>query len=97
MAISMARSRRGGPIWPSGNALLLRPFCGQRRFPMAIVGYGRSHRAHLPAACQRRLQYFGVAPDAWGVLFALDGGGRRCTLHSADPQYTAVFAPAAHA
>ncbi|QKW17603.1 hypothetical protein [Verrucosispora sp. NA02020] len=31
-----------------------------------------------------------------GLLFAVDGWGRRWTLYCLDPDYAALFAPAAH-
>jgi hypothetical protein len=64
---------------------------------MAIVGYGRIRHPDLPGRSRRSLQRFvETAPDEWGLLFVRDGRDRRWTLYSADPQYTAMFAPAAH-
>jgi hypothetical protein len=64
---------------------------------MTIVGHGRIHHAHLPADSRQRLyELAGATPQEWGLLFVLDGHQRRWTLYSADPDYTTMFAPAAH-
>ena len=64
---------------------------------MTIVGQGRIRHHDLPERSRRRLQRFAdPAPDEWGLLFVRDCRDRRWTLYSADPQYTAMFAPAAH-
>jgi hypothetical protein len=69
----------------------------QPSFPMTVVGHGRVHHAHLPAESQRRLhELTGICPAEWGLLFVLDGRGCRWTLYSSDPEYTVLFAPAAH-
>ncbi|MFS8204936.1 hypothetical protein ACLVWQ_40470 [Streptomyces sp. CWNU-52B] len=36
-----------------------------------------------------------TAPSTWGLLFVTDARGRRWTLFSPDPEYTAMLAPAA--
>lgn len=75
-------------LWPPGTP----------RFPLTVAGHGRIGHAYLPAAHQRRLHVLTeTAPPArWGVLFVIDGRGRKWTLYSPDPDYTALFAPAAH-
>jgi hypothetical protein len=73
-------------LWPPGTP----------RFPLTAAGHGRIGHAYLPAAHQRRLHLLTeTAPPAqWGVLFVLDGRGRKWTLYSPDPDYTALLAVA---
>lgn len=68
---------------------------GDPTFPMTVVGHGRIDHAYLPGP-ERLIELAGGAPEAWGLLLVLDGRGRRWTLYSPDPDYTAMFAPTAH-
>ncbi|WP_433304153.1 hypothetical protein ACQP2F_14115 [Actinoplanes sp. CA-030573] len=64
---------------------------------MAIVGHSRIRHLALPERSRRSLQrLIETAPDEWRLLFVRDSRDRRWTLNSADLQYTAMFAPAAH-
>jgi hypothetical protein len=82
---------------PRVTRWLPRRLRGQPRFPMTIVAHGRVHHAHLPDHSQRSLQRFvHTVPDEWGLLFVRDDRDRRWTFYSPDPQYAAMFAPAAH-
>ncbi|BCY10952.1 hypothetical protein [Actinoplanes sp. L3-i22] len=77
--------------------LLPRRFRGQPRIPLTAVGHGRIHHEHLPAKTRKSLgRFVDTTPQQWGLLFVLDGRGRRWTLYSPDPDYTALFAPTAH-
>ncbi len=80
----MARVTRWA--WPRGTPA----------FPLTVAGHGQILHAHLGRNARRLLQLAGSAPTAWGLLFVVDGRGRRWTLYSPDPDYTALFAPAAH-
>jgi hypothetical protein len=74
-------------LWPPGSP----------RFPLAVTGHGRIAHAYLAAAHRRRLRDLTQAepPAQCGVLFVLDGRGRRRTLYSPDPT-TSRCSPAAH-
>ncbi len=70
---------------------------GEPRFPMTVAGHGRVHHARLSERSRRRLgEMAGTTPDEWGLLFVVDGRGHHWTLYSPDPEYAALFAPAAH-
>ena len=68
---------------------------GEPAFPLTVAGHGRIHHAHLPKP-RRLLELVGHQPREWGLLLVIDGRGRRWTLYSPDPDYTALFAPTAH-
>ena len=59
-----------------------------------VAGHGRIEHEHLDDA-GRLVELAGAAPAEWGLLFVLDARGRRWTLYSPDPDYTAMYAPAA--
>lgn len=70
---------------------------GESRFPMTVVGHGRVHHAHLAERSRRRLgELAATVPAEWGLLFVVDGRGRRWTLCSPTPEYTVLFAPSTH-
>jgi hypothetical protein len=80
----MARLTRWA--WPPGTP----------RFPLTVVGHGQL-RHHYLTNPERLVALAGAVPVAWGLLFVLDARGRRWTLYSPDPEYTAMLAAAAAA
>ncbi len=69
---------------------------GAPRFPLTIAGHGRLRHNYLKNP-ERLVALAGTAPAVWGLLFVLDARGRRWTLYSPDPEYTAMLAAAAAA
>lgn len=67
---------------------------GAPRFPLTVAGHGQL-RHHYLKNPERLIVLAGTTPAVWGLLFVLDTGGRRWTLYSPDPDYTAMLAAAA--
>ncbi|MFI5497254.1 hypothetical protein [Actinoplanes sp. NPDC051859] len=65
------------------------------RFPLTVAGHGRISHTYLRHT-GRLVEMVGEEPGAWGLLFVTDARGRHWTLFSPDPEYTAMYAPAAH-
>jgi hypothetical protein len=69
---------------------------GTPRFPLTITGHGLFRHNYLKNP-ERLVTLAGTAPAVWGLLFVLDARGRRWTLYSPDPEYTAMLAAASAA